>query len=91
MGGALLPIIGGRPQKAGIMSPQALVYGLIWYEGGEPSKGQRRYAFSFQLSPLSTPDANIVRETSTVTPGEKSQSFFALLCSMWDLISPTRD
>lgn len=39
MGGALLPIIGGRPQKAGIMSPQALVYGLVWNEEGGTNEG----------------------------------------------------
>lgn len=29
MGGVLLPTGGERPRKAGIMSPQAVVYGLI--------------------------------------------------------------
>lgn len=68
MGGVLLPTGGERPRKAGIMSPQAVVYGLIGIRG-RAKEGvekicpfvsfflQMRPSGPFQLSPLSIPDA----------------------------------
>lgn len=39
MGGVLLSTIGEGPQKAGIMSPQAVVYGLIGIKEGSQGVG----------------------------------------------------
>lgn len=68
MGGVLLPTSGQRPWKAGIMSPQAIVYGLIGIKEGSKKEvekigpfvsffSQMRPSGLFQLSLLSIPDA----------------------------------
>lgn len=49
MGGVLLPVIGERPQKAGIMSPQAVVYGLIGIKKGSQGGGGRDMPIHFLL------------------------------------------